>query len=98
MEDEQRRVNDDLAFLYQLAPFAPDADIVSRMHLDLSDLLESSRWLLEEVEKMRNLEINPDALETFLINMEVHFIEHIKYHFKTLTKDVKLILKNFPEE
>lgn len=83
-----------LDFLQILAEFVEDKAIVDRMHLDLGDLIEASEWLAESIAKQNGVSSNADQLETFLINLDVHYIAHVTHHLKTLKKDVKTALRN----
>ena len=37
-------------------------------------------------------------LEDLLINVDVHFIQHVSFHIESLRRDLNQTLKNFPED
>jgi hypothetical protein len=86
-----------LNILEQLRPFVVDESAYGRLHADLHDLLEASAWLLKTFSENDGRPLSVSELETLLINIDVHFVDHVLFHLKTLRKDVKATLKNFPK-
>ena len=66
-----------LGFIEQLRPYVTDDAALSRMRVDLHDLIEASEWLLSEVKKRENGLMTPGELESFLIDLDAScFLSH----------------------
>jgi len=85
-----------LKFVEQFRPYVVDEDALARMRVDLHDLIEASEWLLDEIKQRDSGLMTPDELETFLINLDVHYVRHVFFHLRSLRKDINASLKNFP--
>ena len=96
MVSEPRSIKDRLKFMESLRPYTLNEDSFSRINVDLYDLIEASEWLLKTVSQIQGLQ-DPDEIQNFLVDLDVHFIQHVGYHLKSLRKSVAVILKNFPD-
>jgi hypothetical protein len=63
-----------------------------RMHADLHDLIEAGEWLVAELDKLKDEPLNADQVETFLINLDVHYVQHVTWHLKSLRGDIASVL------
>ncbi|MEG3149643.1 hypothetical protein U1769_07065 [Sphingomonas sp. ZT3P38] len=86
-----------LGFIEQLRPYVADDAALSRMRVDLHDLIEASEWLLSEVKKRETGLMTPEELESFLIDLDVHYILHVSFHIKSLKSEINASLEKFPE-
>jgi len=90
-------IRERLAFLDKMMPFAKDAEAFGRFHADFHDLVEASQWFLAKIEENSERSLTPDEIETFLIDVEVRFIDHATWHFKSLRKEMHLMLAKLSE-
>jgi hypothetical protein len=84
--------------LEQLRPFVTDEATYGRIYADLNDLLEASAWLLKTFANNEGRSLSTSELEELLIHVDIHFIDHVLFHLKTLRHDLKSTLKNFPND
>lgn len=87
-----------LALLEQLRPFVGDEAVYGRLYGDLHDLLEASAWLLKTFADYEGRSLSPSELEDLLVDIDVKFVEHVSFHLKSLRKDLRATLENFPDE
>lgn len=98
MGGELDMTGDTLAFLTQLRQFAPSEEVYGRLRVDLQDLLEASKWLVEAVKAIEGRELSRSELEDLLVEIDVNFVEHASYHLASLRGDLKATLENFPND
>ena len=87
-----------LALLKQLRPFVVDDAAYGRLYADLHDLLEASAWLLKTFADYEGRSLSSSELEDLLVDIDVKFVDHVSFHLKSLRKDLKATLENFPNE
>lgn len=85
-------IRDKLRFLEQLKPVLADAATYGRMYADLHDLLEAGQWLITELDRLQERSLTRDEIETFLIDLDIAYIQHASFHLKSLRKDVRATL------
>lgn len=86
------------ALLDALDGHIPDEDTRGRLSVDLQDLVESSRWLLNTLEGVKAHPRTDGELENFLIDLEVHYLDHATYHIKSLRRALTTVLATFPDD
>ncbi|NRF69155.1 hypothetical protein HLB44_19350 [Aquincola sp. S2] len=95
---ENERIPLSLAFIEQLRPFAKDEASYGRVYADLRDLLEASSWLLATAAGCEGRSLQPDEIETLLIEIDVKFVQHVSFHIKSLSRELESMLKRFPDD
>jgi hypothetical protein len=84
----------ELAVVDQLRPFLTDDAMYGRMHADLHDLIEVGEWLSAESSRRGDEPLTADQAETFLVELDVHLVEHATWHLNSLRKDIASALAN----
>lgn len=84
-------------FVDQLKCYADPSDL-GRMRADLIDLMEISQWFLNAMEGSGKHNMTQDELETFLIELEVQLTYHANFHLQSLKKNLRKMLRRFPDE
>jgi hypothetical protein len=97
MVDDISKIMDRLKFVDGFSPFMKNENELSRLRVDLYDLIESSEWLTEEINKKQGIEINSKIAEEFLTELEYYYIDHMYYHLRSLRKNIRDTLKRFPD-
>ena len=69
-----------------------------RLYGDFHDLLEASAWLLKTFTESEGRSFSPAELEDLLVDINVKFVEHTAFHLRSLGKEIKAMLGNFPDE
>ena len=87
-----------LAVLQQLRPFLQDDAAYGRLYGDLHDLLEMSAWLIKKFADIEGRSLSTSELESLLIDIDINFIQHASYHLSSLSKDLTVTLRQFPDE
>ncbi|MEP7007543.1 MAG: hypothetical protein ABI810_16290 [Sphingomonas bacterium] len=96
MEDKMTRINNMLNFIDQIRPYVNDDEALGRIRVDLHDLVEACEWLLSNIQKNTDKTMTEDELETFLIELDINYIQHASFHIKSLKKEIVSSLKKFP--
>jgi hypothetical protein len=81
-----------LKFLEQLKPVLADSATYGRMYADLHDLLQAGQWLTAELDRLQGRSLTSDEIETFLIDLDIAYIQHASFHLKSLHADVNATL------
>ena len=87
-----KKITDRLKIVEQLRPFVANDDSYGRVYADLHDLIEASEWLLGEMDKKRDELLTAEQIEVFLIDLDVHYVQHVAFHLKSLRKDLDVML------
>src|SRR5689334_7835424 len=90
-------IRDRIKFLDQLQPFFPDQATYSRAHTDVYDLVEASEWFLAMLARTQSETMGAEQVENFLIELEVHYVDHALYHLRSLKKAITASLATFPD-
>ena len=88
MDYNQRLV----ALSNQLQAFELDEQIVSKVRVDLVDMLEACRWYSQTIENLPESPVNREQLEDFLIAVDVQMLTHLAYHIDSLRKSMPTLL------
>jgi hypothetical protein len=81
-----------------LTPYVSNSDSLGRVSADLRDLVDASRWLLEALSDAESKVTSADELESFLIDLEVTYLDHVAFHIRSLKDEIGSALANFPVE
>ena len=65
-----------------------------RMYADLHDLIEVGEWLSAELKRRGDEPLTADQAESFLVELDVHLVEHATWHLNSLRKDIASALAN----
>ena len=85
-------------FAERLKAFSTDEDLIARIRVDLSDLLESFTWFSEMMKRVNFEMLTPDELEILLAELETKFIWHSKFHLKSLSRDIQTVVDAIPDD
>jgi len=72
----------------QLNPFTESDEEFGRLNADLHDLVECSEWLLAALETAGDKKMTDEEIETFLIDLDTRFAEHVMYHASSLHEGI----------
>jgi hypothetical protein len=89
---------DRIKVVEQLRPFFSNEAGYGRMHANLHDLVEASEWFLATMDRTRAETLTAEQVEDFLIELEVHFVDHAMFHLRSLKKDIAAVLATFPDD
>lgn len=85
-------ISERLEMLSQLRPFLRDEEAYRQVYADFYDLIECSEWLLAEIERRAKQVMTPDEIETFLIDLDVAYVQHASSHLKSLGQSIQVML------
>ena len=81
-----------LAIVDRLQPYLSDDSMRGRMHADLHDLIEAGEWLVAELDRLGSAPLNSEEVETFFVNLDVHYVQHVTWHLTSLREDIASVL------
>lgn len=84
--------------LRQLKPYVDNEEAYGCLHADFADLIEVFQWLEGQLQALDARILSADELETFLIEIDVRFVDHAGFHIRSLKKEINRMLKKFPNE
>jgi hypothetical protein len=71
--------------------------IIDKMRVDLIDLVEASKWFLEEINKSRDYPLTLESTEDLLISLDVNFVCHASFHINSLRDGIEKALSEIGE-
>lgn len=99
MDDDMDKILDRLVFIDNLRSFLPSDDAVGRIRVDINDLVEAGDWLKSLVLKTKSDELyNWQNIEKLIVDIQVNYIAHVKFHLSSLERDLAEALLNFPDD
>ena len=87
--DYNRRL---VALSNQLKTFELDEQTISKVRVDLTDMLEACCWYSKTIESLPESPLSRDQLEDFLIAVDVQILTHLAYHIDSLRKSMPTLL------
>jgi hypothetical protein len=99
MGDSMKGILERFSFLEALKPFVTDDDAISRIRVDLNDLLEAGKWLSDEIALRSKNGFNDwRDIEKFLIDLDIQYLTHARFHMDSLRSELTSALNNFPDD
>jgi hypothetical protein len=98
MEDDMANSASLSSLLEQIKPYVTDAATYGRLRVDFQDLAEACEWFLSIIKDNEGKVLKSSEIEDILVDIDIHFVQHVSFHLKSFRKNLNRTLNNFPEE